>query len=107
MFQPPTNASAITLGSHPSVRDVMPDRVVVINDFSSMGGGATAVALDSMRLLNALVVAVTFLTGDQGRCDLPPHIEIVALGGTHFLAGNRVGASVRGLFNHTVEHMRS
>jgi glycosyltransferase involved in cell wall biosynthesis len=83
----------------------MPDRVVVINDFSSMGGGATAVALDSMRLLNARGVAVTFLTGDEGRCDLPPHIEIVALGGSHILAGNRVGAAVRGLHNHTAEQL--
>jgi glycosyltransferase involved in cell wall biosynthesis len=95
----------MSLDSGPSVGDVIPDRVVVINDFSSMGGGATTVALDSMRLLNARKVAVTLLTGDEGRCGLPPHIEIVALGGSHILAGNRLNAAVRGLHNHAAEQL--
>jgi glycosyltransferase involved in cell wall biosynthesis len=105
MFQPPINASARALGPDPSVGEAILDRAVVINDFSSMGGGATAVALDSMRLLSARKVAVTFLAGDDGRCDLPPQIEIVALGGSHILAGNRLNAAIRGLHNRAAEQL--
>jgi len=105
MFQLPINGSAMSLGAGRSVEKMAPDRVVVINDFSSMGGGATTVALDSMRLLNARKVSVTLLAGDNGRCDLPPDIEIVALGGNHILTGNRLNAAIRGLHNHGAEQL--
>lgn len=103
MLRSATNAPPMVLASHS--RQVVPDRVVVINDFSSMGGGSTAVALDSIRLLYARRVPVTFLVGDNGRCDLPSSVEIIALGGSHILAGNRIGAAARGLHDLTAERL--
>ncbi len=100
-----TDPTLATSASSPIVEDVMPDRVVVINDFSSMGGGATSVALDSLRLLSARGVPVTFVAGDTGSCDLPRAIEIVALGGSHILSGNRLGAAVRGLYDRAAARL--
>jgi glycosyltransferase involved in cell wall biosynthesis len=54
---------------------MIPDRVVVINDTSIARGGATELALMSVRLLRARDVPVTYICGDAGRND-----ELAALG---------------------------
>jgi glycosyltransferase involved in cell wall biosynthesis len=52
-----------------------PDRVVIINDTSTARGGATELALMSVRLLRARDVPVTYICGDSGLND-----ELTALG---------------------------
>ena len=42
------------------------DRVVVIDDYSTARGGATALAVLSAKLLCGLGIAVTYICGDDG-----------------------------------------
>lgn len=78
-----------------------PDRVVVINDISAMLGGATGVALTSLRQLRSSGVPVHFITGDDAstadRQDLEGGYE--AIGGRHIMSGSRAAAAVRGIYN--------
>ena len=79
----------------------MIDRVVVLNDVSIARGGATALALASVRALRGRGIAVTFITGDDGNnpelVDLG--VEIVPLAQRLLLDAGASGALFRGLYN--------
>lgn len=85
-------------GIVPSLR---PDRVVVINDLSEARGGATGIALASMRALRAQGIPVTFIAGDDASHIAPQDQaeDIQAVGSQHVLEGGRLGAMARGLYN--------
>ena len=78
-----------------------PERIVVINDASTARGGATGLALLSVRLLRARGHAVTYLCGDDGDnaelADLG--VEVVALGEARLLARGRLEALRKGIWN--------
>jgi glycosyltransferase involved in cell wall biosynthesis len=90
-----------------NIDDVSPDRVVVINDISQPMGGATAVALESIRLMRARGIAVTLITGDSG--DNPAlvalGVEIVALGELRLRTATSARAFLFGLYNRGARDM--
>lgn len=79
----------------------MIDRLVVLNDVSVARGGATSIALDSIRALRAQNIPVTLIAGDDGNNSELRHlgVEIVALGQALLLDANKAEALFRGLYN--------
>ncbi len=79
----------------------MIDRVVVLNDVSVARGGATGLALASVRGLRARGVPVTWVTGDAGEAPelRALGVEIVPLGQALLLEAGLRGALLRGLYN--------
>lgn len=79
----------------------MLSRVVVINDASIARGGATGLALLSIRKLRERGIPVTFIVGDDGQNpeldDLG--VEIVAIGGRALTKTSPLVASTRGIYN--------
>jgi len=77
------------------------DRVVVLNDVSIARGGATSLALDSIRALRARGIPVTLIVGDDGDNqelrDLG--VDIVPMGQALLLDAGMGRAFVRGLYN--------
>jgi len=86
-----------------------PERIVVINDASTARGGATGLALLSVRLLRARGLDVTFVCGDAGEHgDLAASgAEVVALGQGRLLARGRLGAARDGLWNRAALRLLS
>ena len=90
--------------SHSAPQDVR--RVVVLSDDSFARGGATGLALASVRALRSRGIAVTYICGDAGQ---NPELEqlgvpVVALGQASLLEMPLRAVVVRGLFNtKTVE----
>ncbi|MDR3507373.1 MAG: glycosyltransferase family 4 protein [Caulobacteraceae bacterium] len=84
-------------------------RVVIINDTSIARGGATEVALAEATALRARGVAVTLVTGDDGRNPLLTDlgIEVVALAERPILEIARLEGGLRGLFNRRAAEMLS
>ena len=80
------------------------DRVVVLNDVSTVRGGATGIALQSIALLRQRGVDVTFFAGDDGKNQELERqaIDVVAGGAEHILAASRLAATVNGLYNSAV-----
>lgn len=80
---------------------LLPDRLVVINDARSARGGATGLALLSVRLLRELGVSVTYFCGeDDTGDDLGARgVEVLSLGGRPLLQESRLRAVHRGLYN--------
>lgn len=79
----------------------LPSRVVVLNDSSIARGGATGLALLSVRLMRARGIPVTFITGDAGQ---NPElealgVEVVALGGRQLMQRARLNAATAGIYN--------
>lgn len=79
----------------------MIQRVVVINDVATARGGATGIALLSIRLLRQMDVPVTFIVGDEGNNPELRElgVDVVPLGGTHVAGGGSLNAMRRGLYN--------
>lgn len=79
----------------------MINRVVVINDVATARGGATGLALLSIRLLRQAGVPVTFFVGNDGENPELRElgVNIVALGGSHVAKGGRLNAVARGIYN--------
>ncbi len=79
----------------------MIDRVVVLNDVSVARGGATGLALASVRGLRARGVPVTWVTGDAGEAPelRALGVEVVPLGQALLLEAGLRGALLRGLYN--------
>jgi len=77
----------------------MLDRIVVINDDIQESGGASAVALASVRLLARQGVPVTVLSGDDSGAASQPEANTVTLGGRHIMSGKRAAAALRGLYD--------
>ena len=76
----------------------MPDRIVVISDFSSVQGGASKLAVTHAELMVARGIPVTFFCGDDGGA-LPEGISSVALSGHRLLEASKVSAALNGLWN--------
>jgi glycosyltransferase involved in cell wall biosynthesis len=85
-----------------------PDRVVVLNDFSVVRGGATSVALASLHVLHDRGVSVTLIAGDQtaGNPEVVP-AERIGIGSRHILAVSPGTAAVQGLYNGNAESVVS
>lgn len=79
----------------------MIERVVVLNDVCIARGGATGLALDSIRALRARGVAVTLICGDNGdNAELRDlGVEIVAIGQALLLDAGPREAFFRGVYN--------
>lgn len=75
------------------------ERVVVINDRSEARGGASALAILSVRLLRQRGVPVTYITGDGGSADFADGTEVVAVDGAALLQRSAISASIIGLYN--------
>jgi glycosyltransferase involved in cell wall biosynthesis len=86
-----------------------PERIVVINDASAARGGATGLALLSVRLLRARGLAVTYVCGDGGENDelAALGVEVVALGQGRLLERGRLEAMRAGLWNRAAAQMLS
>ncbi len=88
-------------------RHILPDfgsvieRVVVLNDVCIARGGATGLALDSVRALRGRGVSVSMIVGDHGdNAELRSlGVEIVALGQDLLLDAGMRKALFRGLYN--------
>lgn len=78
------------------------DRVAVISDDLEGGGGASAIALASIRQLQRLGIPVAMLAGGAPAIAARQGDEVVALGGRHLLEGGRAQAAVRGLHDGQV-----
>lgn len=83
------------------------DRIVVINDLSTASGGATGLALLSVRLFRQFGVPVTYLCGDDGaNAELQAlDVDVVALCGEHILTGSRRRTLLTGLHNASAKEM--
>ena len=77
----------------------MPDRIVILNDFSSREGGAGYLASALAGGLAARGMPVTFITGDGGAETPPDGVERLALGSERLLEGGAARAALRGLRN--------
>ncbi|NJO53431.1 MAG: glycosyltransferase family 4 protein [Bacteroidales bacterium] len=79
------------------------DRVVVINDEWVARGGATSIALTSVKLLHERGVPTTFIAGNSG-VDSDHSVQaddFVSLGGTHILQQSALAGAISGLYNAT------
>jgi glycosyltransferase involved in cell wall biosynthesis len=76
-------------------------RIVVINDASSAFGGATGLALLSIRLYRARGIDVTFIVGDSGDNAEPTELgaEVVPVGGRQLMKEAPLVAATRGIYN--------
>jgi glycosyltransferase involved in cell wall biosynthesis len=83
---------------------VIPDRVVVLSDFSWPLGGAEILALLNARLFAEIDIPVTFIAGDDGeRSPIDrDKIEFLPLGGAPLLDRSLVNRSVSGIYNREV-----
>ncbi|PNU04792.1 glycosyl transferase family 1 [Novosphingobium guangzhouense] len=78
----------------------MMDRIVIINDLAHPRGGASQLALDSAVAFVRRGYRVTLLCGSDGNESLEREgIEVVALGMSRLLEGNRARAMMEGLYN--------
>src|SRR5262245_17529425 len=85
----------------------LPQKIVVINDASVARGGATGLALLSIRLMRARGLAVTYICGDAGQNEelAALGVDVVSLGGRHLLAQGKLSAFVGGLYNEQARRM--
>jgi hypothetical protein len=82
------------------------DRVVLINDFSKIRGGAAALVVLLAQKLMDMGVNVTLITGDNGRdlSGMADKVEIVALNETSLLDRPALLAAAKGLYNLSSEN---
>ena len=74
------------------------DRIVVVNDVAAAKGGATGLALESIRLFRDIGIPITFIVGgDASIGDVTT--DVVSLGGSHVMDGGRVNALAHGIYN--------
>ncbi|WAJ29183.1 glycosyltransferase family 4 protein [Antarcticirhabdus aurantiaca] len=79
----------------------MISRIVILNDASIARGGATGLALLSIRLLRQRGFDVTYIVGDKGDNEELERlgVEVVSVGGAPLVKQNPVAAFARGAFN--------
>ena len=77
------------------------DRIVVIDDYSTARGGATALALLSAKLFRDLDIAVTYICGDGGKSAelADTGISVVPLHGCDLMNADRMKAFISGIHN--------
>jgi glycosyltransferase involved in cell wall biosynthesis len=73
------------------------ERVVVVNDIAEMKGGATAIAMQTARLMRSRGIPTTFFSGQLSADDSLGEFEGVDT--PHILEGPRHQAMLRGLYN--------
>ena len=84
------------------------DRVVVINDFSVIRGGASGLALESACQALCSGNRVTYVSGDrQERRDLPCDIEYLPIDDSRLLEKSLFAAGLDGLWNPRLTALRS
>ncbi|WP_226781559.1 glycosyltransferase family 4 protein [Oceaniglobus trochenteri] len=76
-----------------------PERIVILNDFSSATGGAGYLATTLAAGMAARGLPVTFIAGDNGPANPPAGIDWLALGGMPLLVGSAGRAAMRGIYN--------
>ena len=79
------------------------DRIVVINDLARPQGGASLLALQSVRDFAARGWRVTMISGDHGPANDMPDVEFVSLGQERLLARGMAKALISGLYNRPAE----
>ncbi|MBB3654861.1 glycosyltransferase involved in cell wall biosynthesis [Rhizobium sp. BK650] len=91
-----------------AVRPVL-DRVVVIDDYSTARGGATALAILSAKLFIGLGIAVTYICGDDGTNEelASLGVSIVKLNSRDLLNSSRAKAFATGIHNPAAGSMIS
>ncbi|BAT61483.1 glycogen synthase [Variibacter gotjawalensis] len=79
------------------------DRLVVINDVSVVRGGATNVAMTSVRLLSERGIPVTYFTGDDGlnADEKLQDVDVEAVGAKHIREAGLLHGASSGLYNRT------
>jgi len=100
------------LSAHPTIRPLVSrtkrrrvlnthsiDRIVVIDDYSTARGGATALALLSAKLFRDLDIPVTYICGDDGKSAELTGISVVPLHGRDLINADRVKAFFTGIHN--------
>lgn len=77
------------------------ERVVIINDFSSPNGGASAIAYENAIQVSQLGIPVTFISADGGECELAnrPNIDCVSLEGDALDPDEPLKGMLTGLHN--------
>lgn len=82
-------------------------RIVVINDASQARGGATGLALLSVRLFRERGIDVTYVCGDAGENDelAAMGVEIVAAGSAGLMLRRKSDAMIRGVYNSTTRDL--
>jgi glycosyltransferase involved in cell wall biosynthesis len=78
------------------------DQVVVINDLSVAKGGATGIALKSLRLLDERGIRTTLICGDDGSEFSDGASEIEPLNGTHIAEAALSHSIIDGLYNRRI-----
>lgn len=78
-----------------------PLRLVVLNDFSSVNGGASSLAIANANLLAAMGVHVTFLSGEHGPADgaLNAGVSRLGLDGEALDPARPLNNAINGLYN--------
>jgi glycosyltransferase involved in cell wall biosynthesis len=88
----------------PSSIDYPIDQVVIINDASSPKGGASEVALKTLRLLKERGIRTALICGDDGKGFCGTTTEIESVGGIHIAEAALPVSIVNGLYNrHAVK----
>jgi len=82
-------------------------RIVVINDASQARGGATGLALLSVRLLRESGLDVTYICGDGGDNDelKAMGVEVIAAGSAGLMQRGRIDAMIQGVYNQTTREL--
>lgn len=90
----------------PEMRDEI-DRVVLINDFSKVRGGAAALVVLLAEKLVAKNIKVTLITGDDGSGlqTLLPDVDVVSLNEPPLLDRPAKVAAIKGLYNSSANRM--
>lgn len=78
----------------------LPERVVLLHDFSEALGGASYLVQILIARLRDRRVPVTFIAGDSGANFNRTDIDFVALQGKPLLELSKAGALTKGLYNH-------
>jgi glycosyltransferase involved in cell wall biosynthesis len=78
----------------------VPERVVLLHDFSEALGGASYLVQVLIGQLRDRGIPVTFIAGDSGTRFHREDVELVALHGKALLERSRAGALTKGFFNH-------
>lgn len=85
-----------------------PDRIVIVNDYSSHQGGAGYLAGALAGGLAARGERVTTIVGDDGGDSAPTGAERIAFGGARLLEQSAATAATRGIYNRdSAQQMRS
>lgn len=89
------------------MRDEQLDRVVLINDFSKVRGGAAALVVLLAEKLVAKNIKVTLITGDDGSGlqTLLPGVNVVSLNEPPLLDRPAKVAAIKGLYNSSANQM--